>query len=88
MIKGLEAFNRIAYPLENRTHKEIEKDLHIIEKSLEALEIIKEKKVQAAIFLLSNSCIGYNFSRGLLGEDLEQEEYDLLKEVLINEQSN
>lgn len=60
------------------------KEEEIIKKGLKALEIIKEKEVQVAIFLLTNSCIGYNFSRGLLGKDLEQEEYDLLKEVLTN----
>lgn len=38
MSKGLEAFQRLAYPLEKRTHKEIEEDLHIIEKELKRLE--------------------------------------------------
>ena len=47
-----------------------------------AFEVIKVKKVQVATLLLSNTCVGYNSARGLLGEDLTQEEYDLLKEVL------
>ena len=56
----------------------IQEDYH----KARAFEIIKVKKVQVATLLLSNTCVGYNFARGLLGEDLTQEEYDLLKEVL------
>lgn len=56
----------------------IQEDYH----KARAFEIIKVKKVQVATLLLSNTCVGYNFARGSLGEDLTQEEYDLLKEVL------
>ena len=55
----------------------------LIEKELKVLEVIKNKEVQVAIFLLTNSCIGYNMSRGLLGKDLTEDEYGLLKEVLL-----
>ena len=57
--------------------------IDIIAKQRKALEIIKNKKVQVATLILSNSCNGYNFSKGLLGEFLTEEEYDLVKEILL-----
>lgn len=54
----------------------------IIEKSLKALEIIKEKEINVFIFLHSGDLETYND----MVEDnrkLTQDEYDLLKEVLL-----
>lgn len=54
----------------------------IIEKSLKALENIKEKEVNVFIFLHSGDLETYNE----MVEDnrkLRQDEYDLLKEVLL-----
>ena len=70
MVKGLEAFERIVYPLEKRTHKEIEEDLHIIEKELKALKIIKDHWT-------------YN-EKGLVQiKPISMENAGLLKEVLL-----
>lgn len=63
--------------------------IDIIEKSLKALEIIKEKKVNISLLLNSTCLTNYNeyvirskASINSLCELLTQEEYDLLKEVL------
>ena len=90
MSKGLEALERVkkahyvASIVMQLPHEDTEtiEAINIIEKELKAFEVIKVKKVQVATLLLSNTCVGYNSARGLLGEDLTQEEYDLLKEVL------
>ena len=56
-----------------------------IEKELRALEIMKKKKVNVVIVLYSknleeyNSTVGFYFSKN----QLTQDEYDLLKEVLL-----
>ena len=89
MDKELEVYKAIAtlemsaMSDDKMTVEKAEELRQIIEQELEVLKIIKEKKVQVAIFLLSNSCIGYNMARGLLGEDLTEEEYNLLREVLL-----
>ena len=69
MSKGLEILKMI------RGGNFYYKDLDIIEKELKALEIIKEKKVDVAIFF-EDGCARHR-------EKLTQEEYDLLKEVLL-----
>ena len=51
-------------------------------KKLEALEIIKEKRVNVHLLILSNSLEKYNY-KILPYRKLTQEEYDLLKEVLL-----
>ena len=51
-------------------------------KGLEALEIIKEKKVQVGDLSYSPDLESYNAVRYRLYQ-LTQEEYDLLKEVLL-----
>ena len=56
-------------------------DLAQINKELEALEIIKEKRVNVQALFYSSSCEDYN-KHYTHYEDLTQEEYDLLKEVL------
>ena len=59
------------------------KQIPIIEKELKALEIIKEKAVSTAILIQSTNVKEYNYCKNLLAFDLTQEEYDLLKEVLL-----
>lgn len=54
----------------------------IIEKSLKALEIIKEKEVNVFIFLHSGCLESYN-DMVEVNRKLTEEEYDLLKEVLL-----
>ena len=88
MTKGLEALEK----LKNRpclstdwSKKEINYDYNkeeydAIEKELKALEIIKEKKVNVKWLLNSYSCDDYNNWYDI---HLTEEEYDLLKEVLL-----
>lgn len=80
--EGLFSNKLLSY--ERRYGKDVfSKQIPIIEKELKALEIMKNKEVQIATLILSNTCDGYNFSKGLLGKFLTQEEYNLLKEVLL-----
>lgn len=70
-------------------------DSDIIETALKALEIIKEKRVDISVLIESESlreytdriCVRVNFGRpseqNLTYLKLAQEEYDLLKEVLL-----
>ena len=62
------------------------KEWRKIEKSLKALEIIKEKRVDVVILFNSPSLTLYNTILVIRNEseyELTQEEYDLLKEVLL-----
>lgn len=61
----------------------INNSFEIIEKSLKALEIIKEKEVNVG--LLSRCANAERYNKGICYElrYLTQEEYDLLKEVLL-----
>ena len=88
MSKGLEA---LCY-LDDIAHgRKMSLDPHelklIIEKELKALEIIKKKTVNMISLLSSigwHNPSHYNDSVGCpIGCELTQEEYDLLKEVLI-----
>ena len=93
MNKGLEILKEIhelvTYPLTESSIVKIKDNIAIIEKELKALEIIKEKKVNVGLlskaFTLENGLVFYNeniqFANGILS--LIQEEYDLLKEVLL-----
>ena len=76
MSKELEALNKIAY------RYGYDENIKIIEKSLKALEIIKEKGVNAG--LLSRCANAERYNKGMCYESryLTQEEYDLLKEEL------
>lgn len=71
--------------------------LKIIEKELKALEIINNKQVDIALLKKSKNAVEYNglrmimfkkqaekdYSGTLIKYGLDQEEYDLLKEVLL-----
>ena len=76
MSKELEALNKIAYSYG------YDENIKIIEKALKALEIIKEKGVNAG--LLSRCANAERYNKGMCYESryLTQEEYDLLKEEL------
>ena len=88
MSKGLEALQY----LDDIAHgRKMDLDAHelklIVEKELRALEIIKKKKVNMISLLSSiewHNPSHYNDSVGCpIGCELTQEEYDLLKEVLL-----
>lgn len=84
MNKGLEALNTIRHihDMECGEDESINKDFDIIEKELKALEIIKNKDVDVEYFKIKKdkgSLEDYNVR---LYDELTQEEYDLLKEVL------
>lgn len=74
-MNGLEALEKGFWKL---THKGNIKYYNIIEKELEALEIIKNKKVNVPLLIQEGSV--YNCYVGY--EVLTQDELDLLKEVL------
>lgn len=82
MNKELETLERIKefYPqwrLYNRN------DFLIIETALKALEIIKEKEVVISILIRSNTLDEYNNNPMFVSKLLTQEEYDILKEILL-----
>ena len=96
MSKELEALKRIneafhtALLCAGVTQEDIktEKALTLVEKSLKALEIIKEKEVDVALLKLSDNIERYNelikhSHLTILYYELTQEEYDLLEEVLL-----
>lgn len=81
MSEGLEAFRRIVCHSLDEDYswsKELENDENIVEKELEALEIIKEymsvKEDENGLYWLM--CLG-----GGIG--ISKDKYDLLKEVLL-----
>ncbi len=78
MSKGLEALEKVNHPT-------CEADIEcfdIIEKSLKALEIIKEKIVLVDVLFDTDTLEDYNDFKSKQ-EQLTQEEYDLLKEVML-----
>lgn len=82
MSKGLEALENIKhYDTRVGLH---EKDYEFIEKELKAFEIIKTKRVDV-IRLFQCFKIGAlsNYNNFYAYKKLTQEEYDLLKEVLL-----
>ena len=90
MSKGLEAL-KIIYDLEDLQggRDAFWESYRIIEKELKALEIIKEKEVDVWYLMI---CIEQNikhlqfyneYMKELNGIKLTQEEFDLLKEVLL-----
>ena len=91
MSKELEALNRICEHLDLDDEyfylKNGEKaDYKVIEKSLKALEIIKEKRVDVRFLFQCKSLRDYNFIYKGTNQSklcLTKEEYELLKEVLL-----
>ena len=90
MSKGLEAlkeivFNYVQVFKNNENGKQMfMEDVHIIEKELKALEIIRNKGLNTWWFKKFNSYEEYK-NKGCedLATELTQEEYDLLKEVRL-----
>ena len=87
MAKGLEALERLKNTLLAEGYwQDILQDVFIIEKELKALEIIKSKEINIHALLLHlkrfDSPNGYNALVGAKYQ-ITQEEYDLLKEVLL-----
>lgn len=85
-MKPLEALERLCFHLDYKDNYifngEYDEDNEIIEKSLKALEIIKDKRVNVWLLLCCDTIIKYN--TGLCsGIYLIQTEFDLLKEVLL-----
>lgn len=91
MSKELEALNNIVkygylmLPNENEELKNIiETALKEKEKQDEILRIIKEKRVDIDMFMKCEDLDSYNYNIMYWhGNTLTQEEYDLLKEVLL-----
>lgn len=80
MSKSLEALKEVKkyYPFKVNELEYLYID--VIEKSLKALEIIKEKAVNVFILFLSDNLEDYN--QYVTCSNLTQEEYDLLREML------
>lgn len=87
MSKGLEALKEHIIALKSMGYTRCEEwlDLIVIEKELKALEIIKEKELN--IFFVKRFVKRYNRKdfnyQCRYEQQLTQEEYDLLKEVLL-----
>ena len=92
MNKELEALERLKnhtisyvgsdYKVSTDSREEQIKDLELIEKSLKALEIIKEKRVDIGWLIRSENCSKYNLGVGE-SQALKKKQYDLLKEILL-----
>ena len=87
-MKGLEALEEAR----NYTHmlitsgtwdNKISPNLNIVERELKALRVIKYKSVNVAIFEETKNLEEYNRIIHYFELHLTQEEYDLLKEVLL-----
>ena len=87
MSKGLEALRRICLQLvahDETQHKEFDEYVNAIEKELKALEIIKNKNVDIRGIKGTKNVHEYNVKfPTTLNEFLEEQEYDLLKKVLL-----
>lgn len=81
-LEALRNLTQIAYGSSDDIDDKIKNYFELIEKSLKALEIIKKKKVDVWFILISNSVEDYNLNSGCK-YPLTQEQYDLLKEVLL-----
>ena len=84
MSKGLEALKTIRYIHDTECGKDesINKDFDTIEKELKVLEIIRYKRVEVKEFIVNNITLErYNYLYSW--KSLNQEEYNLLKEVLV-----
>ena len=79
-MNGLEALEKGFWKL---THKGNINYYNIAQKELEAFEIIKNKKVETYHLSRCKTLIEYNSAWDICGMELTQEEFDLLKEVLL-----
>ena len=83
MSKELKALAQLKQNYKDETHLFDDELLAIIEPALKALEIIKEKNVNVGDFKRCKSSEDYNaYCCYSEKEQLTEEEYDLLKEVL------
>ena len=84
-LNGLEALGDLRNCLQAYFTMEnvpsIDDNLKIIEKSLKAIEIIKEKGVNIGWLIISKNCSQYNLGVGK-SQSLKKKEYNFLKEVL------
>ena len=89
MSKGLEALERLTTFCGIYTEEQAQmvcKDIDTIEKLLKSLEIIKKIIVLIDVFIESKSANDYNeFVSKSKERHLTKKEYDLLKEVLLND---
>ena len=88
MSKGLEALKELTNELLGHTALLTDDDVKaketIIEKELKALEVIKNKKVNVFLLINCDSLEEYNSQTYVYPQrQLTQEEYNLLKEVLL-----
>ena len=87
MSKASEALSDLVQMLEDE-HYTLSEDRRVVERkrivetALEALEIVKEKGLDIREFRYAFSLYEYNCCKSVGCEELTQEEYDLLKEVL------
>lgn len=83
MNKAREALDNLYFNLKSNDYylgDEATDDYILIEKSLKALDIIKRARVNVEWLLETENVEEYNES---LYDNLTQEEYDLLKEVML-----
>lgn len=86
MNKGLEALKRIRQETAPNTYNkdfDKEKCCEIIEKELKALDIIRNE-LPVNVFIIRNS-VDYDHYIEFSDDNLSKEQYELLKEVLIDE---
>ena len=87
MSKASEALNDLVQMLEDE-HYELSEDKRVVERkrtveaALEALEIVKEKGLDILEFRYAFSLCEYNACKNIGCEELNPEEYGLLKKVL------
>ena len=86
MSKGLKALEKIVGCSTIESHRpKWQEDYKTVEKSLKALEIIKKKRVNVRLIYHTDNFIEYSEKTRQYYDcvPLTQEEYDLLKEVLL-----
>ena len=88
MSKGLEALERIKnwelfidFEIDTNGMEEFGEEIKIIEKELKAFDIIKQKQVNVKCIMSGWGLGKYNSYKS--HEKLTEEEYDLLREVLL-----
>jgi len=81
MSKGLEALEHLNKNI--IVAEDIDEDFNIIEKELKALQLSISKQVNRKLLIWSSKLEEYNDNAHNILMKLAQEEYDLLKEVLV-----